>query len=78
MPINLSEFVQPNTTALLAIEVQQGVIGDATPGPLSALREAAASRGLVPRLAKLLKAARKAGVHVFTARPVRAPTGWDR
>jgi biuret amidohydrolase len=65
MPIDLREFAQPETTALLAIEVQQGVIGQYTPAPLAALREAVASRGLVPQLSKLLKAARKAGVHVF-------------
>jgi nicotinamidase-related amidase len=65
MPIDLKEFADPATTALLAIEVQQGVIGEYVPAPLAALREAAASRGLVPRLSRLLKAARKAGVHVF-------------
>ena len=75
MPIDLSEFAQPNTTALLVIEVQQGVIGDATPAPLAALREAAASRGLVPRLSKLLKAARQAGVHVFHCPAGARPDG---
>ncbi len=75
MPIDLKEFAQPATTALLAIEVQQGVIGDSTPAPLAALREAAAARGLVPQLSKLLKAARQAGVHVFHCPAGARPDG---
>ncbi|HZY58429.1 MAG TPA: cysteine hydrolase [Candidatus Binataceae bacterium] len=75
MPIDLSEFAQPTTTALLVIETQQGVIGEYTPAPLGALRDAAASRGLVPRLAKLVKAARKAGVHVFHCPAGARPDG---
>jgi nicotinamidase-related amidase len=75
MPIDLSEFAQPNTTALLAIEVQQGVIGKYTPAPLSALRDAVEARGLVPRLSKLLKAARKAGVHIFHCPASARPDG---
>lgn len=75
MPIDLTEFAQPQTTALLAIEVQQGVIGKYTPAPLSALRDAAASRNLVPNLSRLLKAARQAGVHVFHCPAGARPDG---
>ncbi len=75
MPIDLREFAQPETTALLAIEVQQGIIGDYTPAPLAALRDAAAARGLVPQLSKLLKGARKAGVHIFHCPAGARPDG---
>jgi biuret amidohydrolase len=75
MPVDLKEFAQPETTALLAIEVQRGVCGDLTPAPLAALREAVASRGLVTHLSKLLKAARKAGVHVFHCPAGARPDG---
>jgi nicotinamidase-related amidase len=75
MPIDLKEFADPKTTALLVIEVQQGVIGDYTPAPLSALRDAVKSRNLVPQLSRLLKAARKAGVHVFHCPAGARPDG---
>jgi nicotinamidase-related amidase len=75
MPIDLREFADPKTTALLAIEVQQGVIGDYTPAPLSALRDAVKSRNLVPQLSRLLKAARQAGVHVFHCPAGSRPDG---
>jgi biuret amidohydrolase len=75
MPVDLKEFAQPETTALLAIEVQQGVCGEYTPAPLAALRDAVASRGLVANLSRLLKAARKAGVHVFHCPAGARPDG---
>jgi biuret amidohydrolase len=75
MPIDLREFAEPKTTALLVIEVQQGVVGEHTPGPLSALRDAVKSRNLVPQLSKLMKAARKAGVHVFHCPAGSRPDG---
>lgn len=75
MPIDLREFSEPKTTAILAIEVQEGVIGKYAPAPLKALGEVARERGLVPRLSKLLKAARQSGVRVFHCPAYRRPDG---
>jgi nicotinamidase-related amidase len=60
--LDLAELVAPPHTAVVTSEVQRGVIGDS-----SALHElAAAARHvkLIPNVAKLVRAARKAGVRV--------------
>ena len=75
MPIDLKEFADPKTTALLVIETQQGVIGKYVPVPLRALGDAAESRHLVPNLSKLLAAARNSGVTVFHCPAFTRPDG---
>ena len=58
---DLIDLVAPSRCALLLQEVQEGVIG--IPNPLG-LYEVAQEVGLVPRIAHLARAARKAGVRV--------------
>jgi nicotinamidase-related amidase len=65
MAIDLSEIAHPKTTALMLMEIQQAVIGKATPPLFTALRDSAEKIGLVPNAARLLGAARSAGVKVF-------------
>jgi biuret amidohydrolase len=65
MPLDLSEIAQPQTTALMLMEIQQAVIGKATPPLFTALRESAEKIGLPANAGFLLRAARKAGVKVF-------------
>ena len=65
MPINLSEIADPKTTGLMLMEIQQAVIGTFTPPLFTQLRDSAQKVGLVPNTARLLRAARRAGVKVF-------------
>jgi nicotinamidase-related amidase len=63
LPIQLAELVEPQHTALVLQEVQNGVVG--TPSALPALTEAAAAVDLIGNCARLARAARAAGVTVF-------------
>lgn len=65
MAIDLSEIANPKTTALMLMEIQQAVIGKATPPLFTALRDSADKVGLVANTGRLLRAARGAGVKVF-------------
>ncbi len=65
MAIDLSEIANPKTTALMLMEIQQAVIGKATPPLFTALRDSADKVGLVANAGRLLRAARVAGVKVF-------------
>jgi nicotinamidase-related amidase len=65
MPIKLSEFADPRTTGLMLMEIQEAVIGKATPPLFTQLRDSAQKVGLASNAGLLLKAARKAGVKVF-------------
>ncbi len=65
MAVDLSEIAKPANTALMLMEIQQAVIGTATPPLFTALRESAEKVGLAVNAGKLLRAARKAGVKVF-------------
>ena len=65
MAVNLSELSNPKTTALLLMEIQQAVIGKATPPLFTALRDSADKVGLAANAGRLLRAARTAGVKVF-------------
>lgn len=58
--MDLHDLVDPSTTALVTVEVQEGVVGEASVVP--ALAEAAAP--VLPRIAALARAARAAGVPV--------------
>ncbi len=72
MPLELGELVFPPHTALVTQECQRAVMGD-----LSALPElAAAAKGeVVTNIARLLEAARPAGVRVIHCTALRRPDG---
>ena len=60
MPFDLTELLAPGHTALVTIEVQDGVIGEHSLLPDLAL----AAEPILPRIAALARAARAAGVPV--------------
>lgn len=61
MPLDLAALVTPARTALVTSEIQRGVLGD-----LSALPELAKEgQRIVPNIARLVTAARAAGVRVI-------------
>jgi nicotinamidase-related amidase len=62
VPVDLHALVAPETTAVLTMEVQRGVVGDLSTIPDLA-REAASSE-LAPAVARVLDAGRRAGVTV--------------
>jgi len=64
MPVDLKALLDPARTAVLVMECQQGVIGGGA-GTFGALGEAVERHGVVPAIARLLKAARAAKVPVF-------------
>ncbi len=65
MAVNLKEIADPKTTALMLMEIQQAVIGKATPPLFTQLRDSAEKVGLAVNAGKLLRAARMVGVKVF-------------
>jgi len=65
MAVDLKEMANPKSTALMLMEIQQAVIGKATPPLFTALRDAAQKVGLPANAGRLLQAARAAGVKVF-------------
>lgn len=71
-PERLAAWVQPETTALVMNECQQGVIGAHSNLPDLA---AAAQQGMIPKLAALAAAARAAGVTVVHGVAERRPDG---
>jgi nicotinamidase-related amidase len=72
MPIDLGALLEPVRTAIVTSEVQNGVVG--SPSALPALAEAAQA-SMVPNLAKLLPAARAAGVQVVHCTAYRRDDG---
>jgi nicotinamidase-related amidase len=80
VPLDLASLVDPETTALLAVELKRVTVGDlqasspdGAPGnPLGAV---AAEQRLVPRLAALAQAARAAGVRVVHCTAAFRPDG---
>ena len=71
MPLDLRELASPAHTALVTSECQRGVMGD-----LSALPElAAAAAEAVPNIARLVEAARAAGVSVLHCTAERREDG---
>ncbi|HEY8517031.1 MAG TPA: cysteine hydrolase [Candidatus Binatia bacterium] len=73
MPLDLRDILRPESSAVLTVECQRGVIG--TGGALSALAEAVRESGMVPRMARVVNAARAAKVPVFHGIVVRRPDG---
>jgi nicotinamidase-related amidase len=72
MPLDLAALVAPAHTALVTSEVQNGVVGARS--ALPALAEAAAAE-MLPSLARLLPAARAAGVQVVHCTAYRRADG---
>ena len=72
MPLDLAALVDPQHTALVTSEVQNGVVG--TPSALPALAEAAAAE-MLPALGRLLPVARAAGVQVVHCTAYRRADG---
>ena len=71
MALDLRSLVAPAHTALVTQEIQRGVVGDH-----SALPDlAAAARPALPRIARLVLAARRAGVPVVHCTAERRPDG---
>lgn len=74
MPIDLPALLAPAHSALLLMECQEGVIGSGA--HLGQLAQAVARHGTVAQVARVLEAARRAGVPVFhclmAQRPDRA------
>lgn len=71
MPVELRSLVDPGHTAVVTQELQGGVVGDAS--ALPALAQAAAP--VLPRVRRLLAAARAAGVPVLHCVAQRRPDG---
>ena len=72
MPTDLSALIDPSHTALVTQECQNGVIGESAVFP--ALADAARAQ-MIPGAARLVKAARAAGVPVLHCLAVRRPDG---
>ncbi len=72
MPLDLAALVDPAHTAVVTSEVQNGVVGERS--ALPALAEAAAAE-MLPALARLLPAARAAGVQVVHCTAYRRADG---
>jgi len=72
MPLDLAALVDPGHTAIVTSEVQNGVVGERS--ALPALAEVAAAE-MVPSLARLLRAARAAGVQVVHCTAYRRADG---
>lgn len=69
----LTDLLDPTTTALLTVECQNGVVG--TDSALPELAEAARTSGALVRIAQLVDAAHAAGVQVLHAVAERRPDG---
>ncbi len=63
MAIEWNELLPPSQTAILVIEMQEGVIGQGT--YFRDLADNVRASGMLPRLASLLSTARRAGVKVI-------------
>ena len=73
MPIDLRDILKPASTAVITVECQRGVVG--TGGALSALAQAVRETGILPRMARVLDAARAAQTPVAHAIVVRRRDG---
>jgi len=62
VPVDLGELLDPAHTAVLTMELQRGVVGDAA--VIADLAEEVAALGVIDRAASVVRAARAAGAHV--------------
>ena len=74
MPFDLTEFLEPSTTAVLVSECQNGVIGEgaALEGLVRSIRDS----GKLNNIARFLDAARAAGVKVYHCTVEKDANGW--
>jgi nicotinamidase-related amidase len=75
MPVDVAALIAPEHTVLVLQECQRGVIGDRSMLPALAT---AARTTLVPSLARLVPAARAAGVRVVHSLATPRPDGFGR
>lgn len=75
MPVDFGELVRPTQTVLITQECQEGVIGSQS--LLPALAEAA-SREMVPNIARLAACARRVGARVLHCTVVQRADGYGR
>lgn len=73
MPIDLRTLLDPASTAIVTIECQRGVVG--TGGALGALAAEVRDSGLLPRIGRVLAAARSAKIPVIHGTVVRRTDG---
>ena len=71
--LDLNELVAPGHTALLTVEVQEGVVGAGS--VLPAIAAAAAATAMVANIARLARSARTVGVPVIHCTAERRPDG---
>jgi len=71
MPLDLATLVAPARTALVTVEVQRGVVGDASPLPALAT----AAKPILPVIGELVGSGRAAGVPVIHCTALRRPDG---
>jgi nicotinamidase-related amidase len=74
MPVDLSALLDPDRTALVTQECQEGVIGKSS--SLPGLAEGVARVGMIENAARLVRAARAAGVRVVHCTAERRPDGF--
>jgi biuret amidohydrolase len=73
VPVDPKELLDPRRTALLMMECQEGIVGAGA--ALGALGEAVARHGTIAQIARVLRAARAAGVPVFHCTMARRADG---
>ncbi len=73
MPIDLAPVVEPGRTAVLAIECQEGIVGEAS--ALRDLAQAVQESAMLARLGAFLASARKAGARVCHCPVENRPDG---
>lgn len=73
MPLDLKALLAPARSALLMMECQEGIVGSG--GRLGALADAVAHHGTIAQIARVLAAARAAGVRVVHCTMSRRPDG---
>ena len=73
MPIDLKSYTDPKTTAILVCDSDEYHLAPTGPVAIPELRDVALRKGIIPKMAKLNEAARRAGVRVFYRRMARWP-----
>jgi nicotinamidase-related amidase len=74
VPVDLKALLDPRQSALLMMEMQEGIVGGGGTAP-GALGEAVARRGTIGHVRRVLDAARAAGVPVFHCTVARRADG---
>ena len=73
MPINLKSYTDPKRTAILVCDSDEYHLATSGPVAIPELRDVALRRGIIPKMAKLIHAARRADAKVFYRRMARWP-----